>query len=151
MDSASTVAAPASAAFPPCSRILMPAAVAAALPETTTHWLPTATLGCLAVTGVCVACGQAKETSKRRETVDIEVILRIRGELRCSRGHHTRHVIKAISSLLIRTFFRVLGHTVGTVISENSESGAITTNGMSVGIASLKPTSSPANFSFGRH
>src|SRR6266576_3652876 len=90
MDSASRVAAPASAAFPPCSRILMPVAVAAALPETTTPWLPTATLGCLAVTGVCVACGQAKETSKRRETVDIEMILRIRGELRCSSGHHTR-------------------------------------------------------------
>src|SRR5207302_5819410 len=110
MDSASRVAAPASAAFPPCSRILMPVAVAAALPETTTPWLPTATLGCLAVTGVCVACGQAKETSKRRETVDIEMILRIRGELRCSSGHYTRHVIKAISSLNPHVFLGFGAH-----------------------------------------
>lgn len=30
-------------------------------------------------------------------------------------------------------FSRFLGHAVGTVISENSESGAVTANGMSVG------------------
>src|SRR5580658_1334179 len=61
----------------------MPAAVAAGLPETTTPWLPLATLGPRGLTGVLVACGQAKGASKRRETDDIEMILRIRG-LRCS-------------------------------------------------------------------
>src|SRR5215469_12806221 len=75
-DSASRVAAPASAAFPPCCRILMPAAVAAGLPETTTPWLPVATLGV-----VLVACGQAKGMSKRRKTDDIEMTLRIRDQL----------------------------------------------------------------------
>jgi len=75
----------------------MPAAVAAALPETTTPWLPTATLGSFAVTDVCVACGQAKDASEKRETADIEVILRIRGEVHCSGRHHARHVIKATS------------------------------------------------------
>src|SRR5664279_2825500 len=95
-DSASRVAAPASAAFPPCSRILMPAAVAAGLPETTTPWLPAATLGPRWLTGVLVACGQAKGASKRRETDDIEMILRIRGQLRCS----GRHPLPAMSSRL---------------------------------------------------
>src|SRR5271156_6358683 len=85
-ESASRVAAPASAAFPPCSRILMPAAVAAGLPETTTPWLPTATLGPRGLTGVLVACGEAKGASKSRET-DIEMIWRIRSQLRCSGGH----------------------------------------------------------------
>lgn len=56
----------------------MPAAVAAGLPETTTPWLPVATLGPRRVTGVFVACGQAKDVSKRRGTHDIEMILRIR-------------------------------------------------------------------------
>src|SRR5580700_294601 len=95
-ESASRVAAPASAAFPPCSRILMPAAVAAGLPETITPWLPAATLGPRGVTGVSVACGQAKGASKKRETADIEMILRIRGQLRC-RG---RHSLPGISSRL---------------------------------------------------
>src|SRR5580700_624987 len=81
-DSASRVAAPASAAFPPCSRILMPAAVAAGRPETTTPWLPAATLGPRRPTGVLAACGQAKVASKSRQTDDIEMILRIRGRLR---------------------------------------------------------------------
>src|SRR5580658_956040 len=81
-ESARRVAAPASAAFPPCSRILMPAAVAAGLPETTTPWLPAATLGPRGLTGVLVTCGHAKGASrkgasKRRETDDIEMILRI--------------------------------------------------------------------------
>jgi hypothetical protein len=55
----------------------MPAAVAAALPETTTPLLPAATLGPRGLTGVLVACGEAKGASKRRETDDIEMILRI--------------------------------------------------------------------------
>src|SRR5580704_13976162 len=76
-ESASRVAAPASAAFPPCSRILMPAAVAAGLPETTTPRLPAATLGPRRVTGVLVACGQTKVATKKSETDDIEMILRI--------------------------------------------------------------------------
>src|SRR5689334_2785312 len=101
----------------------MPAAVAAALPETTTPWLPTATLGFLAVTGVCVVCGQRKDASKSRGTAETEVILRMRGELRCSGEHHARHVIKGISTLLFRTFFPGLVRAVGAVISENSESG----------------------------
>src|SRR5580765_8919677 len=87
-ESASRVAAPASAAFPPCSRILMPAAVAADLPETTTPWLPAATLGFLGVTGVLVAWGQAPAASKKSEMVDIEMTLRIGDELRCSGRHH---------------------------------------------------------------
>src|SRR5580704_16196312 len=68
----------------------MPAAVAAGLPETTTPWLPTATLGPLRLTGVLVACGQAKGASKRRETNDIEMIflIRMRGQLRCGAGIH---------------------------------------------------------------
>src|SRR5947209_2827662 len=56
----------------------MPAAVAAALPETTTPWLPTATLGPRALKGVWTACGQAKEASKWMEITEIEIILRIR-------------------------------------------------------------------------
>src|ERR1700691_348965 len=63
----------------------MPAAVAAGLPETTTPWLPAATLGPRWATGALVACGQAKGVTneiKRRETDDIEMILRIRGHLR---------------------------------------------------------------------
>src|SRR3954462_7738619 len=100
MESASRVAAPASAAFPPCCRILMPAAVAAGLPETTTPWLPTATLGPRFVMGVCVACGHAKDTSKRRETADTEMILHMRDQLRCNgRALIGQHVIKAISTL----------------------------------------------------
>jgi hypothetical protein len=60
----------------------MPAAVAAGLPETTTPWLPAATLGPRGLTGVLVTCGHAKGASKkgaskRRETDDIETILRI--------------------------------------------------------------------------
>src|SRR5579871_2761340 len=81
-DSASSVAAPASAAFPPCSRILIPAAVAAGLPETTTPWLPAAMLGPRGATGVRVACGQAKgktNPSKRRETDDFEMNVHIKG------------------------------------------------------------------------
>jgi hypothetical protein len=66
----------------------MPAAVAADLPETTTPWLPAATLGFLGVTGVLVACGQAPGASKKSEMVDIEMTLRIGDELRCSAGHH---------------------------------------------------------------
>src|SRR6185312_14775658 len=65
------------AAFPPCSRILMPAAVAAGLPETTTPWLPVATLGPRRTAGVLVACGHAKGASNRRQTEDTEIILRI--------------------------------------------------------------------------
>src|SRR5262250_603233 len=87
-ESASRVAAPASAAFPPCSRILMPAAVAADLPETTTPWLPAATLGFLGGTGVLAASGQARGASKRNEMADIEMSLRIGDELRCSGRHH---------------------------------------------------------------
>src|SRR3954470_2400598 len=80
-DSANRVAAPASAAFPPCSRILMPAAVAAGLPETTTPWLPVTTLGPRGLTGVLLACGPAKGASKTRETDNIKMILRIRVQL----------------------------------------------------------------------
>jgi hypothetical protein len=58
--------------------------VAAGLPETTTPWLPTATLGPRGVVGVLVACDHAKDASKRKGTHDIEMILRIRGQLRCS-------------------------------------------------------------------
>src|SRR6478735_3652663 len=76
-DSASRVAAPASAAFPPCSRILIPAAVAAGLPETTTPRPPVATLGPRRTAGVLVACGHAEGASNRRETEDTEMILRI--------------------------------------------------------------------------
>jgi hypothetical protein len=60
----------------------MPAAVAAGLPETTTPWLPAATLGLRGLTGVLVAWGKAKGASIRRETDDIEMILRIRSQLR---------------------------------------------------------------------
>jgi hypothetical protein len=66
----------------------MPAAVAAGLPETTTPWLPTATLGPRRVTGVCVACGQAKGASKNRKTNDIERILRIDGNSVVVAGIH---------------------------------------------------------------
>src|SRR5579859_1624357 len=76
-DSASSVAAPASAAFPPCSNILIPAAVAAGLPETTTPRLPVATLGPLRLAFVLVACGQLKDTNKTRRTDDIEMTLRM--------------------------------------------------------------------------
>src|SRR5450432_3606111 len=93
-DSASRVAAPASAAFPPCSRILTPAAVAAGLPETTTPWLPAATLGPCELSGVLVACVQAKGASKRRETEDIEMILRIRGQLRCRRQNNFTSAVR---------------------------------------------------------
>src|SRR5580658_11346028 len=90
-ESASRVAAPASAAFPPCSRILMPAAVAAGLPETTTPWPPVATLAPRGLTGVLVACGEAtgaSNASKRKTMEDgIEMILRISGQLRC-KGRH---------------------------------------------------------------
>src|SRR5580698_3522451 len=60
----------------------MPAAVAAGLPETTTPWLPAATLGPRGLTGVLVTWGQAKGASKkgaskRREADDIEMIFRI--------------------------------------------------------------------------
>src|SRR3954452_21551444 len=72
-DSANRVAAPASAAFPPCSRILMPAAVAAGLPETTTPRLPVTTLGPRGLTGVLLACARAKGASKRKEMDSIEV------------------------------------------------------------------------------
>src|SRR5215471_7634469 len=98
-ESASSVAAPASAAFPPCSRILMPAAVAAGLPDTTTPWLPVATLGPLRLTGVLVACGQAIAASKR-EMDDIEMVLRIRGQLPCS----GRHPLPGMSSTPITRF-----------------------------------------------
>src|SRR5258707_776097 len=54
----------------------MPAAVAAGLPETTTPWLPVATLVPRVLTGVLVACGEAKGASKRSED-NIEMILRI--------------------------------------------------------------------------
>src|SRR5438045_6658716 len=98
-DSANRVAAPAPAAFPPCSKILMPAAVAAGLPETTTPWLPTATLGPRRVAGGLVACVQAKGASKRRKTDDIEMILRIEVN-RVAVAGVRRHVIKAyINSL----------------------------------------------------
>src|SRR5580658_8585093 len=59
----------------------MPAAVAAGLPETTTPWLPTATLGPRWLTGVLVAWGQAKDVSKKKETA-MELILRMRDPLR---------------------------------------------------------------------
>jgi hypothetical protein len=36
------------------------------------------------VVGVLVACDHAKDASKRKGTHDIEMILRIRGQLRCS-------------------------------------------------------------------
>src|SRR5262252_789452 len=62
----------------------MPAAVAAGAPQTTTPWLPTATLGPRGLTGVFVACGEAKGASKKREMDDIEMILLTRGQLRCS-------------------------------------------------------------------
>src|SRR5580658_4359784 len=78
-ESASKVAAPASAAFPPCSRILMPAAVAAGLPETITPWPPAAILG--------PCCGHAKGARKKAEAADIKMILRIRVQLRCSGWH----------------------------------------------------------------
>src|SRR5262249_5790306 len=55
----------------------MPAAVAAGLPETTTPLLPTATLGPRELVGVLVACGQAKAVSKKRESDDAEMIVRI--------------------------------------------------------------------------
>src|SRR5215467_4151416 len=79
-ESASSVAAAASAAFPPCSRILMLAAVAAGLPEKITPRLPAATLG---------PCDRAKGARKKTEAADIEIILRIRVQLRCS-GIHCR-------------------------------------------------------------
>src|SRR5215831_13791893 len=102
-DSASRVAAPASAAFPPCSRILMPAAVAAGLPETTTPCLPAATLAPLAVTGRSVACGQATVASSRSDRVAIEMTLRIGVELRCIGGHPLPTMaFKVISTLLSR-------------------------------------------------
>src|SRR5579871_2732576 len=78
-DSASSVAAPASAAFPPCCRILIPAAVAAGLPETTTPWLPTATLACLGWNCALVAWGHTQGPSER--TARIKLILRIRAQL----------------------------------------------------------------------
>src|SRR5579863_8214121 len=77
----------------------MPAAVAAGLPETTTPWLPAATLGPRGLTGVFVACAQAKgarNASKRMKTDDMEMILRIRGRLRCS----GRHPLSGMSSRL---------------------------------------------------
>src|SRR6185312_9122566 len=76
-ESASRVAAPASAAFPPFSRILIPAAVAAGLPETTTPWLPTATLGPRRLVGVLVAWVQAQGATKRIKTHNVEMIWRI--------------------------------------------------------------------------
>src|SRR5215471_3505960 len=96
-DSASRVAAPASAAFPPRCRILMPAAVAAGLPETTTPWLPAATLGPCGLTGVLVACGQAKRESKRREAEVTETILRIELNLTLSSGEHSVNWIPELS------------------------------------------------------
>src|SRR5438067_11381241 len=101
-DNASRVAAPASAAFPPCSRISMPAAVAAGLPETTTPCLPAATLGPRTVTDLFVACGQAKCASKRRQAVDIEMILCIRVLLRCSGLDALPACSQALSTLLSR-------------------------------------------------
>jgi hypothetical protein len=75
--------------------------VAAGLPETTTPWLPTATLGPRRVDGVLVACDQTKGASKRKEMHDIEMILRIRGQLRWNtRRPFARHVFKAITTLL---------------------------------------------------
>src|SRR5437773_531301 len=97
-DSASSVAAPASAAFPPCFRILMPAAVAAGLPETTTPWLPAATLGASGVTGVSVAWDQAQGASKRSEMADMKMTLRIGVKLRDSGGHPLPSVIQGIST-----------------------------------------------------
>src|SRR5215475_9332677 len=87
-ESASRVAAPASAAFPPCSRILMPAAVAAGLPETITPLLPAATLG---------PCGQANGARKKREAANIEMILRIGFSSDAAASVHRRHVIQGIS------------------------------------------------------
>src|SRR5436309_858990 len=52
--SARSVAAPASAAFPPASRILVPASLAAALPDTTIPLLPIALLAALVGWGVFV-------------------------------------------------------------------------------------------------
>src|SRR5215469_17148063 len=104
-DSASSVAAPASAAFPPCSRILMPAAVAAGLPETTTPWLPVATLGPRGLAGVFVTCGRIKGATKTTATDDIEMILRIRGN-RSFRGHHCPACHQTLSTLFRRCLRR---------------------------------------------
>lgn len=66
----------------------MPAAVAAGLPETTTPWLPAATLGPCGAAGFSVACGQARVANKRRETAEIEMILSITRSTLCSSSRH---------------------------------------------------------------
>src|SRR5689334_3119335 len=66
--SPSSVAAPASAAFPPAFSIFVPASLAASRPETTMPLLPTALLGPLAgwgaITGAA-SCAQARDTVTR--------------------------------------------------------------------------------------
>src|SRR5262252_5629451 len=76
-ESASRVAAPASAAFPPCSRILMPAAVAAGLPETTTPRVSAAMLGPGGLLGLLVACEKVRGVIERSKADDTEKMVRI--------------------------------------------------------------------------
>src|SRR5262245_6255472 len=84
--------------------MLMPAAVAADLPETTTPWLPAATLGSLGVTGVLLACGQVPDASRRSKMADIRMTLFIGDELR----HSGRHQCPAYDARLYQFIYSAL-------------------------------------------
>src|SRR5436189_1945312 len=99
--SARSVAAPASAAFPPASRILVPASLAAALPDTTIPLLPIALLGALVGWGVFVgvagcALANGRATSRSSLITKRQIHEAVKPHLRswfpCGKVGHARRL-----------------------------------------------------------